>query len=291
MNSTDNQQVSMEFPQQHENEHSAPPAVEAVEAPKKAPAKRKAKIAAVVVMEKTAEQIEAERIAAEEEQRRKDAEEEARMAAEYEAEQSRRRAEEEAAAKAKEEEAPKKKKAPSKPKVKKAIVECDDCHEDFTVEGGVKAVRCPDCETKRQNAQAAAGGGRPVAEARTLAKSKAALSDDRLALLLQTEAERDRRYAEENGEDADWKGDVHIALLELVEFRRVVEQTRLRRNELSKKSKAKAKNGGSGGSEGGDGGEGGGAPKESKAVRDAKLIAAMTADAVVKKMKGTEEEE
>lgn len=272
MNSTDNQQVSMEFPQQHENEHSAPPAVEAVEAPKKAPKKRTAKIAVAVPKEKTAEEIEAERIAAEEEQRRKDAEEEARMAAEYEAEQSRRRAEEEAAAK----EAPKKKKAPSKPKVKKAIVECEDCHEDFTVEGGVKAVRCPDCETKRQTAVAAAGGGRPVAEARTLAASRAKLSDDRLAELL-TGAE----------------GDIAVALAELVEFRRVVEATRLRRNELSKKSKAKTRGGGSGGSEGGEGGEGGGggAPKESKAVRDAKLIAAMTADAVVKKMKGTKEDE
>jgi ribosomal protein S27E len=237
-----------------------------VEAPKKEKKKRTVKVtAAAPPPAKTAEEEEEERRVAEEAARQKEKEEEERLAAEYEAEQSRRKAEEEVEEK---KETPKKKKAPAKPKVKRAIVECEDCHEDFTVEGESKAVRCPECETKHRTAHPAAGGGRPVAIARTLAAGKAALPDARLAELV-----------------AEATGEVAVALAELVEFRRVAEEKRLRANELSKKSKAKAKNGGGGGD--GEGGEGGGGegPKESKAVRDAKMIAAYTADAVVKKMK------
>lgn len=191
---------------------------------------------------------------------------------EYRATEQRRREEE--AARAEEEKAKeepkKKKKAPVKPKVKRAIVECVDCHEDFTVEGESKATRCEGCEATHQASMVASGNARPVAFARTLANSKAKLSDDRLAQLI-----------------GETDGDVAEALKELAEFRRIAEEKRQRANESSKKSKAKARGGGGGGD--GEGGGDGGAPKEPKAVRDAKLIAALTADAVVKKMKGTEE--
>lgn len=133
----------------------------------------------------------------------------------------------------------------------------------------VEAVVVPPPKEEELEMKAVPVKPKQVGIARTLAKSKDALTDECLAGLL---------------EEAD--GDLKVALTELVAFRQMAEEKRLKANEASKKSKGRKAAGGGDDTASADGeGAGERAPKETKAMRDAKMIAAMTADAVCKKMR------